>query len=189
MSQPGLISVVLPTYNRAAFLPEAFRSVETQTYDRWELIVVDDGSTDETSEIVDRFSATCSHPVRVICQANAGAYAARNTGLDAAVGDAVAFFDSDDLWLPHHLERCMDALARHLEIDWVFGACRMVEMETHRELEPSTFYVKGRPRAFLSLRTRADGDLRIIDDRRATAMQIEHGLYCGGTPPEGWLCD
>jgi glycosyltransferase involved in cell wall biosynthesis len=117
--------------------------------------------------------------VKVVRQPNAGAYAARNTGLDHATGDLVAFFDSDDLWLPHHLARCAAALTRHPEVDWVFGACRMVEMDSGRELEPSTFHVNGRPRPFLSLHTRTDGDLRIIDDPRAHAMQIEHGLYCG----------
>jgi glycosyltransferase involved in cell wall biosynthesis len=174
-----LISVILPTYNRALFLTEAFASIADQQHRNWELIVVDDGSTDETSEVLDRLVPDCPGPVRVVRQPNAGAYAARNTGLDQATGDAVAFFDSDDLWLPHHLERCAQALVRHPEVDWVFGACRMVEMDSDRELAPTTFYVNGRPRPFLSLRTLADGELRVIDDQRATSMQIEHGLYCG----------
>jgi glycosyltransferase involved in cell wall biosynthesis len=175
----GLISVILPTYNRALFLTEAFASIAAQWHRNWELIVVDDGSTDETSEVLDRLVPDCPGPVRVVRQPNAGAYAARNTGLDQATGDAVAFFDSDDLWLPHHLERCAQALVTHPEVDWVFGACRMVDMDSNRELAPTTIYVKGRPRPFLSLRTLADGELRVIDDERATAMQIEHGLYCG----------
>ena len=179
MTGPKLISIVLPTFNRAAFLPEAFASIAAQNYHEWELVIVDDGSTDPTPAVLDRLVPDCPRPVRVVRQANQGAYAARNTGLDHASGDAVAFFDSDDLWLPHHLERCAHALATHSEVDWVFGACRMVEMASGRELEPSTFYVKGQPRPFLSLRAHADGDLRVIDDQRATAMQIEHGLYCG----------
>jgi glycosyltransferase involved in cell wall biosynthesis len=179
MSPSGLVSIVLPTYNRATFLPEAFRSIATQTYRNWELIVVDDGSTDGTPQVLDRLISETAGPVRVVHQANAGAYAARNTGLDHANGDAVAFFDSDDLWLPHHLSSCADALARHPEVDWVFGACRMEDMESGRELEPSTFYVNGRPRPFLSLHTRCDGDLRVIDDQRAVEFQIRYGLYCG----------
>ena len=114
----------------------------------------------------------CPGPVRVVRQPNAGAYAARNTGLDHASGDAVAFFDSDDLWLPHHLERCAEALVRHP------GGGLGVRRVPHGghglgpELEPSTFYVNGRPRPFLSLAHTRDGELRVIDDQRATAMQI-----------------
>lgn len=176
------ISVILPTYNRAAFLGDALTSLANQTYQDWHLIVVDDGSTDDTPAVLERVACVAeagTRPVRVIRQANAGAYAARNTGLDHASGDAVAFFDSDDLWLPHHLERCAQALVRHPELDWVFGACRTVALESGRQLASSTFYVNGQPRPFLSLHTHADGDLRVIDDERVTAMQIEHGLYCG----------
>lgn len=178
-AEARLVSIILPTYNRAAFLTEAFSSIAAQAHTRWELIVVDDGSTDETPAVLDRLVASYPSPVRVVRQQNAGAYAARNAGLEHARGDAVAFFDSDDLWLPHHLERCTQALLRHPELDWVFGACRMVEMESDRQLTSSTFYVDGRPRPFLSLRTREDGDLKVIEDDRATAVQIQHGLYCG----------
>jgi glycosyltransferase involved in cell wall biosynthesis len=178
-TSPLNISIVLPTFNRSPFLPAAFASVGAQTHVAWDLIVVDDGSTDDTPAVLERLCAGFDHPVTVVRQANAGAYAARNTGLDHARGDAVAFFDSDDLWLPHHLERCASALARHPDLDWVFGACRMEDMETGRVTEPSTFYVAGRPRPFLSLRHRDDGPLKIIEDDRTTQMQIRHGLYCG----------
>jgi glycosyltransferase involved in cell wall biosynthesis len=175
----GSVSIVLPTHNRARFLPEAFDSILRQTHRDWELIVVDDGSTDETQAILPQLAGASPSPVRIVRQANAGAYAARNTGLDHANCDYVAFFDSDDLWLPHHLADCVRALARHEELDWVFGSCRMVAMDTGAEIEPTTFYVNGHPRPFLSLHTRSDGRLRLIDDPRATVMQIGHGLYCG----------
>ena len=179
MSDTSNVSIILPTYNRATFLDDAFASIAAQEHTNWDLIVVDDGSTDDTPAVLNRLVASCPRPVRVVRQDNAGAYAARNTGLDHARGGAVAFFDSDDLWLPHHLSRCAGALARHPEVDWVFGACRMEDMESGRELEPSTFYVNGRPRPFLSLRTRLDGELRVIDDERAVQVQIRDGLYCG----------
>jgi glycosyltransferase involved in cell wall biosynthesis len=175
----GLVSVILPTYNRATFLAEALASIEAQTYCHWELIIVDDGSTDETSAVLERLVPQCPQPIRVVRQANAGAYAARNTGLEHASGDAVAFFDSDDVWLPHHLERCAQALMGHPDVDWVFGACRMMEMGSDREITPTTFYINGQPRPFLSLRTQTDGNLRVIEDSRAIEMQIAHGLYCG----------
>ena len=81
--------------------------------------------------------------------------------------------------LPHHLARCVDALDRHKDVDWVFASCRMIEGSSGRELQPSTFYVNGRPRPFLGLHTERDGDLQIIRDGDALRCQIEHGLYCG----------
>lgn len=179
-SQAALsVSVILPTYNRAPFLADAVRSIADQRHQNWDLIVVDDGSTDATPDVIDRVARLCPRPMQVITQRNAGAYAARNTGLAHATGDAVAFFDSDDLWLPHHLEDCTVALSRHPEVDWVFGSCRIVDLTTGRELAPTTFYVEGRPRPFLSLNTRRDGRLCVIDDHRSVAMQVRHGLYCG----------
>jgi glycosyltransferase involved in cell wall biosynthesis len=174
-----LVSIILPTYNRAAFLAQAFASIASQTYTHWELVVVDDGSTDDTASVLDTLVAACERPVKVTRQPNAGAYGARNTGLDHSTGDLIAFFDSDDLWLPHHLAACVDAFSRHPELDWVFGACRIEDMESGREIDPSTFYVKQRPRPFLSLHTVSDGPLRLIDDDRIVEMQISHGLYCG----------
>ena len=102
------VSVILPTYNRAQFLPAAFASIANQTFTDWELVIVDDGSTDNTPDVVRAFET--SKPVRCVRQDNRGAYAARNRGLDEASGTYVAFFDSDDLWLPHHLQRCVQAL-------------------------------------------------------------------------------
>jgi glycosyltransferase involved in cell wall biosynthesis len=118
-------------------------------------------------------------PVRYFYQSNEGAYGARNMGLDRAEGKYVAFYDSDDTWLPHHLPDCVAALDRCPEVDWVYGACRMVEFPSGRELAPTTFYVDGVPRPFLRLHARADGALRILDDARTTRCMILNGLYCG----------
>src|SRR5262245_13651873 len=160
-------------------LGEAFASIAAQTYSRWELIVVDDGSTDDTTAVLAGLTAAMPGIVRVVRQDNQGAYAARNTGLDNATGDYIAFFDSDDLWLPHHLERTVAALAAHPALDWAFGACQMVDMASGREISPSTFYVDGRPRPFMRLHAEREGDLRVIDDPKALDCQIRYGLYCG----------
>jgi len=178
LDRQPLVSVLLPTYNRATFLEGALASIAAQTYARWEVVIVDDGSTDDTPSVLDRIVKAATRPVHVVRQANAGAYAARNTALDHASGQLVAFFDSDDLWLPHHLSDSVRALVAHADVDWVFGACRIEDM-AGRELEPTTFAVKGHPRPFLSLNTRRDGPLAIIDDEHATEMQIRHGLFCG----------
>src|SRR5262245_38190413 len=99
-----LISVVIPVYNRARIIARALKSVQEQTHQNWEAIVVDDGSTDDTVEIVTDL-AQLDNRIRVIRQdKNRGAQAARNVGIRAARGEWVAFLDSDDLYLPNSLE-------------------------------------------------------------------------------------
>lgn len=116
-------SIVLPTYNRAETLRRAIGSVLAQTYSEWELIVVDDGSTDATPDI----DFSCDPRIRVIRQENAGVAAARNTGLAASRGDYIAFLDSDDEWLPHFLEVSIGYLKSSPTDDYV--ACEFLSGE------------------------------------------------------------
>ncbi|MGH7456269.1 MAG: glycosyltransferase, partial [bacterium] len=104
-----MTSVIIPTFNRAAFLREAIDSVLAQTEKDFELIVVDDGSTDCTRELV----AEYGDRIRYFFQPNAGASAARNLGIRHAAGNFIAFLDSDDLWLPKKLARQMQWMAAH----------------------------------------------------------------------------
>ncbi len=107
LAQP-LISVIIPTFNNARFLPKALASVLSQDYLCCELIVVDDGSTDDTTAVLTPFD-----DVQVIWQANAGSAAARNTGLAQARGEVVVFLDADDYFLPGRLAAHMEFLAAH----------------------------------------------------------------------------
>jgi glycosyltransferase involved in cell wall biosynthesis len=103
------VSVVIPTYNRASLLGRAIKSVLEQTYQDFEIIVVDDASTDNTEEVVrnlrDRRIRYLRH------EKNRGGSAARNTGIRAAWGQYIAFQDSDDEWLPEKLKKQMEVLA------------------------------------------------------------------------------
>ena len=173
------VSVILPTYNRATFLNEAFESICSQTLSDWELIVVDDGSTDDTRQRVEELQRSSNRPIRYVFQTNQGAYAARNTGLDHAKGQYVAFFDSDDLWAPTYLEKTVAALERQPSLDWVYTACRRINLATGVILDASTYFVGNKARPFLSLRTRDDGDLHVITDESVLECQIRHGLYAG----------
>ncbi|HUU43234.1 MAG TPA: glycosyltransferase, partial [Planctomycetota bacterium] len=105
-----LVSVVMPAYNTGRFIAQAIRSVLRQTWTHWELIVIDDGSTDDTAAVV----ATFSDPrIRCISRENTGLSAARNEGIRRARGEYIAFLDSDDLWFPEKLA----AQAKILEED------------------------------------------------------------------------
>jgi glycosyltransferase involved in cell wall biosynthesis len=95
------VSVVIPTYNRAGHITRAIDSILAQTYRHYEIIVVDDGSTDETSDVL----ASYSNRIRYLYQDNAGPAAARNCGVQHSCGAWIAFLDSDDVWAPNKLER------------------------------------------------------------------------------------
>jgi GT2 family glycosyltransferase len=99
----GLVSIIVPTYNRAYCLPRTIDSVLAQTYQHFEIIIIDDGSTDNTRKLVEGMAARDGR-IRYLYQPNAGVSAARNSGLRAARGDYIALLDSDDVWKPWKLE-------------------------------------------------------------------------------------
>jgi glycosyltransferase involved in cell wall biosynthesis len=106
------ISVIITTYNRAAMVTEAVESVLAQEMTDFELIVVDDGSTDETAERISAFGSR----LRYYWQENAGVSAARNRGLESSTAPLVAFLDSDDLWLPYKLHLQHTYMMEHPEV-------------------------------------------------------------------------
>lgn len=119
MTGEPLVSVVLPTYNRAGVLPRAIQSVLSQDYANLELIVVDDGSTDGTPDLMRQFADARIRFERL--SVNCGPGYARNVALGMARGELVAFIDSDDRWLPGKLRRQVGALRAHPELDIVFA--------------------------------------------------------------------
>ena len=111
------VSVVIPTYNRASMVGDAIESALAQTYAPLEVIVVDDGSTDDTEGAVRQFGPR----VRYVRQENSGVGAARNAGLAVARGEAIAFLDSDDLWLPRKNEWQITVLEKKPEVGLVYS--------------------------------------------------------------------
>jgi glycosyltransferase involved in cell wall biosynthesis len=107
-----VVSVIIPLYNKERFIARAIRSVCTQTFSDFELIVVDDGSTDAGADL----ARQCGDSrVRIISQENAGPGAARNAGIHAAKGELLAFLDADDEWLPDFLRQSLAILKQHPE--------------------------------------------------------------------------
>jgi len=145
MSGKPTISVIIPVYNGERFLAEAIRSVLDQTLPPDEIIVVDDGSTDGTAQIVAELAATAAVPVRYVFQENQGPAAARNHGIRLAGGDFLAFLDADDLWLPEKLERQIAHLTQEPTADGVI--CHVESF-----VEPGGQWPPGRNRALFDQR-------------------------------------
>src|SRR5215212_2619463 len=120
----GLVSVVIPCYNQAHFLGEAIESVLAQNHLRFEIVVVDDGSTDDTAEVAARYPR-----VRCVRQDNQGLSAARNTGLRHSEGEYVVFLDSDDRLLPEALETGLEHLETRPECTFVHGHFRSITVD------------------------------------------------------------
>jgi len=139
MSKP-LVSVIIPTFNRGYCLEESIRSVLQQSFVDFELIVVDDGSTDNTSELVARFPA-----VKLIrLEKNRGVSFARNRGMVEAQGDCIAFLDSDDLWEKDKLASQVKWIERDFHVVytdeiWIRNGVRVNPMNKHRKYSGDIF--------------------------------------------------
>lgn len=124
MRQKPLVSVIVIFLNGRRFMDEAIASVFTQTYDHWELLLVDDGSNDGSTEISQSYAER--HPGRVrylshSAHQNRGMSASRNLGLNHAKGDFIAFLDADDVWLPEKLERQVAIMRAHPRAAMIYG--------------------------------------------------------------------
>ena len=113
-----LVSVILPTYNCAAFLPHSIGSILAQTYNSYEIIVVDDGSTDNTKEVLYPFMQRIKY---ILLEQNKGLPTARNIGILSAQGKYIAFIDADDLWLPEKLQTDIEYFETHPEVSMVYS--------------------------------------------------------------------
>ncbi len=171
------VTVIIPTYNRAGFLKEAIDSVFAQDFCDFELIVVDDGSTDETPQVLAPYPN-----IRVLRQHRRGVSAARNSGISATTGRFVAFLDSDDLWLPQKLSAQVaffktqpGALACQTEEIWIRNGVRVNPKKRHKKpsgmiFEPSLKLCLVSPSAVMVKRSlldevgRFDENLPVCED-------------------------
>jgi len=158
-----LVSVVIPLFNKERYVGEALQSVLSQTVQNLEVVVVDDGSTDNSAE---RVAALKDERIRLIRQVNAGAAAARNAGIMAARGEWIAFLDADDRWLPHNLECHFKQLEQQPDVQWSAGlfnrrsGTHVAPMKINRVL----------------LASQSDGNVV-----RDVLMVLPHGFLCTDT--------
>jgi glycosyltransferase involved in cell wall biosynthesis len=139
--EKGLVSVVMATYNMAPHIRTAVQSVLDQTYDRVEVLIVDDGSTDNTPEVVEKMRA--DRRVQVHRQANQGQAAAKNKGIELAHGEFVAFLDADDEWMPRKLELQLPLFERSSSVGVVYSAFECMNVDGKTFSRPRTVMHRG----------------------------------------------
>ena len=137
------VSVIIPVYNAEKFISETIESVIAQTYQDWEIIAVDDGSTDKTLEILKEHEKKLSKKLRVITQKNSGVSIARNTGVAAANGEYIAFLDHDDLWMPRKLEKQVKLLDSNRTLGLVYSDSYQIDGAGN--LKKDTFFHSTKP--------------------------------------------
>lgn len=124
------VSVIVPAYNAATFLGEAIQSIQQQGYESLEILVIDDGSTDNTAAIARSFGDS----IRYLYQENSGPACARNTGLKMATGEIIAFLDADDLWPENKLELQLDYFLKNPSLEVVVGRVQYLLIEENKRI-------------------------------------------------------
>ncbi len=114
------VSIIIPTYNRQSYLSGVIKSVLDQTFDDFEVVLIDDGSTDQTKEVVEKYINTQPDKIKYFYQGNKGPSAARNNGIKQASGEYIAFLDDDDEWLPDKLKYQIDGFSQNQNIGLVY---------------------------------------------------------------------
>lgn len=157
-----LVSVIIPAYNAENFIAETLSSIFAQIYRPIEIVVVDDGSTDKTAEIVknyqtsktnktnqtDKTNKTNDTDLIYIYQHNAGPSSARNTGIKAAKGEYIAFLDADDLWTKEKLDKQIQLFKKEPDLDIVFTDAKITRFNENRIEETVMFHKKGLNKEF-----------------------------------------
>jgi glycosyltransferase involved in cell wall biosynthesis len=123
------VDVIIPAYNAARYLPTAIESVIAQTFEDWRIVLVDDGSTDNTAEVVAPFLQRLGPKLNYIRKPNGGVTAARNTAIQASTAEFLAFLDADDLWLPCRLSESLKALAEWPQAGLAYGLVTHIDPE------------------------------------------------------------
>jgi glycosyltransferase involved in cell wall biosynthesis len=121
MNAKPLVSILINNYNYGRFISEAIESALAQTYEHIEIVVVDDGSTDDSLEVIARYA----HRVRLVAKENGGQASAFNAGFAASMGEVICFLDSDDLFEPEKVNRIVEILDRQPQAGWCFNRLRM----------------------------------------------------------------
>ena len=138
--QEGLVSIITPLYNGQRFIAKTIESVQAQTYVDWEMLIINDGSTDTSAEIVETFSADDDR-IKLFSQPNGGSAAARNNGIRRAEGQYIALLDADDVWEPFFLESQLELMNKTNSL-LVYGSHKRIDENDNECLAPYIAPVK-----------------------------------------------
>lgn len=133
--EAGLVSIITPCYNGAKYIKETIESVLAQTYPKWEMYIIDDGSKDESASIVEMYEKK-DNRIHLLRQENAGSAAARNNGIRQANGQYIALLDADDLWKPEFLETQTEFIKEH-DTACVFCSYNRIDENSNEILRPT----------------------------------------------------
>ena len=137
MCVKGLVSIITPTYNCGRFIGETIESVQKQTYTNWEMIIVDDCSTDDTKSIVEKYLQQDERIKYHCLPENSGAAVARTKAMELAAGQYMAFLDSDDLWMPDKLEKQLEFMQKN---NYAFTCTSYQHMSENGEMQEKILY-------------------------------------------------
>lgn len=152
MNKSFFVSVIIPTFNRAQWISCAINSVLSQTYSDYEIIVVDDGSTDNTKSVIELYQ---NPKIKYFFQNNSGVSSARNKGISESSGDWLAFLDSDDEWLPEKLQRQISLLKKYPEVilllsnNYFINGCHKTTLFEKRNININADIMINEPLGFL----------------------------------------
>ncbi|OTW74713.1 beta-1,3-N-acetylglucosaminyltransferase [Bacillus thuringiensis serovar cameroun] len=150
IEQKQIVSIVIPLYNGEKYIEETMESILNQTYKNIEIVIVDDGSKDRSSTIVKNLEQKYPGQIKYVSQENQGVAVARNTGIENASGEYVAFLDSDDLWHPIKIEKQIESMHKNSMDACYCGFMNFYE-ETGEKVEYTTNFIKGdMTKAFLT---------------------------------------
>lgn len=175
--------IIMPIFNRREFLEQALHSLHQQEYRKWNLVIVDDGSTDSSFELLSELAIAFQQEIIYVHQENSGPGAARAKGQEfLAKQRFVAFFDSDDIWHPNYLSDMISLLVKNRDVDWIFCACERLETVSGKIIQTSTFNQEDdrTPLNFLSLSIERRTGLNIFRDNDDLAIcQINEPINAG----------
>nr|WP_297939598.1 glycosyltransferase family 2 protein [uncultured Lachnoclostridium sp.] len=180
MENELLVSVIIPTYNRADKIHNAIHSVINQTYKNWEIVVVDDCSKDNTAEIIQQFIDQKVNIKYIKLKKNQGASNARNVGLEQCIGEYIAFLDSDDMWTEEHLQKNISAMEKYgVKLSYSFW------LERSLNGKDEVVFKEGNPLKTKFDRAIKDSYIKIVDEETAfleSPRYIEYAciykVYC-----------
>lgn len=149
------VDVIVPAYNAAKYLPAALESVITQAFEDWRIILVDDGSTDNTEEVVKPFLDRLGSRIRYVRQENRGLPAARNAAIRASDSEFLALLDADDVWLPCRLSASLKLMAERPQAGVTYGLVTIIDPEGKigETLEGNKKHAEGRIAPYIYMRT------------------------------------